>query len=289
MFLDRGVASPRTEASASGQAHWAEYFIEAGALGCFMISACVFGTLLGHPASPVVAAIGSETARRVLMGIAMGLTAIAIIHSPWGRRSGAQMNPAMTLTFHRLGRSSPRDATGYVVAQFVGGTAGVLVAAAALGPTLAAPEVSYVVTVPGMAGVVAALFVELIISAIMMTMVLRTSSSPKWKRYTGVLAGALVATFIILAAPISGMSMNPARTVASAVAARRWMAVWVYFAGPFGGMLLAAELFVRVRGRTAIPCGKLVHAEPCLFCEHVRATEQASERVDAAPALVDAA
>jgi aquaporin Z len=80
----------------------------------------------------------------------------------------------------------------------------------------------------------------------------------------------LVATYITIEAPLSGMSMNPARTVASAAAAGDWMAVWVYFAAPITGMLLAAELFVRSRGAVSVPCGKLVHAEPCLFCEHVR-------------------
>jgi aquaporin Z len=250
--------------------HWPEYLIEAGALGTFMISACVFGTLLGHPDSPVVRAVGSPLTRRMMMGALMGLTAIAIIHSPWGRRSGAQMNPALTLVFYRLGRSAPRDAGAYVAAQFIGGALGVLVAGTVLGSALAAPGVMYVITEPGMAGIAVAFISELAISAIMMTMVLRTSSSERWKRYTGLLAGLLVATFITVEAPLSGMSMNPARTVASALAAGHWMSVWVYFVAPLLGMLTAAEVFVRTRGRASVPCGKLMHAEPCLFCEHVR-------------------
>lgn len=251
--------------------HLPEYLIEAAALGTFMVSACLFGTLLGHASSPVVGAIASADVRRVLMGIAMGLTAIAIIHSPWGRRSGAQMNPAVTLAFFRLGKSAPRDAAAYVVAQFVGGAGGVALASAALGSALAAPGVMYVVTEPGMAGVAAAFLVELVISAIMMTMVLHTTSSERWKRYTGVLAGGLVAMFIVVTAPISGMSMNPARTVASAVVANHWMSVWVYFTAPLAGMLLAAETFVRRRGPEAASCGKIMHADPCIFCQHVRA------------------
>lgn len=258
----------RRAAGLTGFGHLPEYAIEAGALCCFMISACVFGTLLGHPASPVVRAVGSEAARRVMMGIAMGLTAIAIIHSPWGRRSGAQMNPAVTLTFHRLGKSPRRDAVAYVVAQFVGGASGVMLSSIALGSALAAPGVMYVVTKPGMAGVVAAFVAELVISALMMTMVLRTTASARWKRYTGLFAGSLVAVFIMFVAPISGMSMNPARTVASALVAHDWMAVWVYFTAPLAGMLIAAEVFVRGRGAAAVPCGKLMHAEPCIFCAH---------------------
>ena len=205
------------------------------------------------------------------MGALMGLTLIAIVHSPWGRRSGAQMNPVLTLTFHRLGRSARRDAAAYVVAQFVGGALGVLVAAAFVGNALAAPGVMYVVTEPGALGVAVAFVSELVISAIMMTMVLRTSSSERWKRYTGLFAGVLVATYITIEAPLSGMSMNPARTVASAIAAHHWMSVWVYFVAPFAGMLVAAELFLGTRGPAPIPCGKIMHADPCLFCEHVAA------------------
>ena len=250
--------------------HWPEYVIEAGALGCFMISACVFGTLLGAAGSPVVVAVPSPLVRRVMMGVLMGLTLIAIVHSPWGRRSGAQMNPAFTLTFFRLGRSAPRDAAAYIVAQFVGGALGVAVAAVFLGQALAAPGVMYVVTEPGMLGIAVAFVSELVISAIMMAMVLRTTSSERWRRYTGLFAGLLVATYITIESPLSGMSMNPARTVASALAAHRWIAAWIYFVAPLTGMLIAAESFLRTRARRKIPCGKVMHAEPCLFCEHVR-------------------
>ena len=256
--------------------HWPEYGIEAGALSCFMISACVFGTLLGAPGSPVVSAVPSPLVRRVMMGALMGLTLIAIVYSSWGRRSGAQMNPAFTLTFFRLGRSAPRDAAAYIVAQFVGGALGVVVAAALLGPALAAPGVMYVVTEPGMPGVAVAFISELVIWAVMMAMVLRVSSSERWKRYTGLFAGSLVATYIAIESPLSGMSMNPARTVASALVAHRWIAVWIYFVAPLAGMLIAAELFLRTRAQREIPCGKIMHAEPCLFCEHVRRDALAS-------------
>ena len=253
----------------NGRGHWPEYLIEAGALGTFMVSACVFGTLLGHPSSPVVAAVPSDLARRTIMGLLMGLTLIGIVYSPWGRRSGAQMNPAVTLTFYRLGRSARRDVAGYVGAQFVGGALGVLVSSALLGDALAAPGVQYVVTEPGMAGIVVAFAAEALISAALLTVVLHVSSSERWKSYTGLCAGILVAAYITVEAPLSGMSMNPARTVASALGANHWMSVWIYFVAPLAGMLAAAEWFVRASERRDIPCGKLMHAEPCLFCEHV--------------------
>src|SRR5215216_5852365 len=116
--------------------HWPEYAMEAAELATFMISASVFTILLYHPASLVVSAISAEFARRMLMGLAMGLTLIAIVYSPWGKRSGAHMNPAFTLTFWRLGKMAPWDAAFYSVAQFAGGLAGMLVIAATARPWL---------------------------------------------------------------------------------------------------------------------------------------------------------
>ena len=72
------------------KSHWPEYLMEAFGLGLFMISACAFAILLDHPASPVHQAIPDATLRRVLTGAAMGLTAIANVYSPWGKRSSAR-------------------------------------------------------------------------------------------------------------------------------------------------------------------------------------------------------
>src|SRR5262245_52976536 len=81
--------------------HWPEYLMEAVGLALFMISACLFGTILQHPSSPVRQAIGDDVVRRVLMGLAMGATLVAIVYSPWGKQSGAHLNPSFTLTFFR--------------------------------------------------------------------------------------------------------------------------------------------------------------------------------------------
>src|SRR5215469_6327978 len=108
--------------------HWPEYLMEAAELASFMISACLFTVLLQHPGSPARAALPNDTLRRVLTGMAMGLTALAIFYSPWGKRSGAHLNPSVTLTFLWLGKLDERDALFYILAQFAGGIAGVSVA-----------------------------------------------------------------------------------------------------------------------------------------------------------------
>jgi aquaporin Z len=251
--------------------HLPEYAIEAALLGAFMVSACSFGVLLEHPASPVHRAIADPLLRRILMGIAMGLTAIAIIYSPWGGRSGAHINPATTLTFWRLGRIQGADVAGYVGAQFLGAVLGVAVASALLGTRLADASVNYVVTRPGRWGVGPALAAEVLISAVLMFTVVALSGS-RWARFTGLAVGALVATYIGIEAPVSGMSMNPARSFGSAWGAGSWGMFWVYVAGPLLGMNLGALLATRVRARPA--CPKLHHPESqrCIFCGHAPAT-----------------
>jgi aquaporin Z len=249
--------------------HWPEYAMEAAGLGAFMVSACVFATLLEHPASPAHTHLPNQIVRRVLMGIAMGATAIGIIYSPWGKRSGAHINPAVTLTFYRLGRIELGDAIGYACAQFLGGAAGVLTARLLLGNLVAHPSIHWVVTAPaGDTGIGVAAAGEAVISFVLMLTVLTVSGSVRYARFAGVWAGTLVATFIAVEAPLSGMSMNPARTAASALFAGDWSGWWVYFTVPPVAMLLAAETHVRLRGGARDACAKLCHARDvrCIFC-----------------------
>jgi aquaporin Z len=265
-------ARPTVDASELGglavlRRHWPEYLIEAGGLGLFMVSACLFATLLEHPSSPVRQAVMNALLRRIPMGLAMALTAVAIIYSGWGQRSGAHLNPALTLTFWRLGKVQAWDAIFYVAAQFVGGITGVAVAAAALGLRLAHPAVNYAATVPGAGGVGVAFGAELLMTFVLMTVILIATNRPGLNRFTGVFAGMLVATYIVFEAPVSGMSLNPARTLGSAVHAHVWTALWVYFTAPLLGMLAAAQLYVSTRGLDAVLCAKLHHEnlQRCIF------------------------
>jgi aquaporin Z len=163
----------------------------------------------------------------------------------------------------------------YIVAQFVGGVAGVLLARQLIGMSLGEKGVRYVVTEPGPAGTLAALGAEVTIAFVLMSMVLTARASTRWSRHTGLFAGALVALYITFESPLSGMSLNPARTTASAVVASSWTAIWIYFLAPLGGMLLAAR--VHVWRRRPVPCGKYAHGTPCIFCEHAAAANARRE------------
>jgi len=257
--------------------HWPEYLMEAAGLGIFMMSASVFTILLYHPASPALRVLPEEFLRRVLMGLAMGLTAIGIIYSPWGKQSGAHLNPAVTLTFFRLGKVAPWDAVFYVVAQFAGGVAGVAFVAAVAGKLLAHPSVNYVATLPGSGGTSAAFLGEVIIALILMSVVLVVSNTQKLARFTGFFAGACVAAFITFEAPISGMSMNPTRTFGSAVLPQLWDSLWIYFLAPPLGMLAAAAVYLRLKH--VVAWAKLHHQNKlrCIFCEYQAAKQRAMQ------------
>lgn len=247
--------------------HWPEYLIEGAALGLFMVSATLCTILLEHPASPARRAIASAFARRALMGLLMGATAVSLIYSPWGRRSGAHMNPSVTLTFLRLGKIAPADAAFYVAAQFAGGLLAVTLVALLARAALAHPAVRYASTHPGPAGAGTAFLAEAGISFLLMLTVLFLSNTPRLMHLTGLVAGFLIAGFITFEAPLSGTSMNPARTVATALPAGQFGGLWIYFTAPLLGMLLAAETWVRTRGAGGVLCAKLQHdaAYACIF------------------------
>jgi len=241
--------------------------MEAAGLGLFMISAAVVTALLEYPHSLLYQLVPDSFIRRALIGVAMGLTAIGIIYSPWGKRSGAHLNPAVTMTFFRLGKIQGLDAFFYVLAQFVGGLIGLLAAAIAIGMAIEHPTVNYVVTVPGFGGAGIAFAAETGISFGLMLVVLIVSNQTKLNAWTGVFAGALVAAYITVEAPLSGMSMNPARSFASALPANLWTDFWVYLTAPLAGMLLAAECYVRFPGARRVLCAKFHHDNDkrCIF------------------------
>ena len=249
--------------------HWPEYLMEAGLLGAFMVSACVFGALYEFPHSPVHQAIMSSFLRRLLMGISMGLTAIAIIYSPWGKQSGAHINPSVTLTFLRLGKIKGWDAFFYMASQFTGAVLGVLLVASFLAKQVSDPAVRYVVTTPGprrTVGSVAggirhcgrndvgrAVFLE---------------SSPARRLHRSCSPGLLVATYITIEAPFSGMSMNPARTFGSAFPSGIWDGLLGLPDSAAAGHADRLRVLSVANGRQAVKCCKLHHNnnKRCIFC-----------------------
>lgn len=234
---------------------WRDYAIEGALLAVFMVSASAFTILVEHPRGLLSGLVMDPLARRVTVGLAMGTSAAALIYSRWGARTGAHMNPAVTLALSPLRRMRRQDVAGYIAGQFAGGIAGMAAAAVLFGSALSHASVNWIVTRPGAGGIAAAFIAELLMALLMMTAVLRASNHPRWAGRTGVVAAALVAAFITLEAPLSGMSLNPARTLGPAWFAQDFTGLWIYLLAPPAGMRLAAWLYSRHCPDSACPHG----------------------------------
>ena len=223
------------------------YFQEALGLAIFMISACFFGGLLESKNGALHHIIPNPFTRNIITGMLMGSTALFIFYSPFTSPSGSHINPAVTISFLRLGKMCRWDALFYIVFQFLGGIIAVYIMAILMRDALTAAPVNYAVTVPGKYGTIPAAITELIIAFITMTMVLFTSENKKTKKYTRVIAACLVCCYVIMAGPVSGFGMNPARSFASALPANTWTAFWIYMIIPFTGMIAATEFFIFIQ------------------------------------------
>lgn len=240
--------------------HWPEYLLEAAGLAFFMINAAWITTLLEYPGSPVHQAIESKFLRRIPLGIAMGVVIAIIIYNPGGKRSGAHINPAVTWAFLRLGKIGKRDAFFYTVFQFLGGIAAAFTMKALLGEPFTHMKVRYATTFPGPEhGPWVAFVAEFIITFILMLVVLLFMGNKKLEKFTGAAVAFLIMVYLWFETPLSGMSLNPARTFGSALAGGVWDGLWVYLTAPPLAALLAAELFVRMKGSDGIACARLAH------------------------------
>lgn len=242
--------------------NWCHYVVEAAGIMAFLTVASVANVVFHHPDSVLAHALGPQPwVQRIGVGTALGLLITAMANSPWGKRSGAHFNPAVTLGFWQLGYITAADALWYMLAQF----AGALLAGAGmfwlLKPWFGHPDIRYNTTTPPDAahGWALALGAEMLISAALMGVLLWALHSPRRKPWAGALAGLSLAVFVVVEAPLSGMSLNPARTLGSAVAAGIGTHLWLYFLGPFGAMWATAALYQRFHRQQSAGSQPLPH------------------------------
>lgn len=232
--------------------HGAAYLMEAAGIAFFIAVSSVASTLLEYPGSPLHALIPIKAWRRVPLAIIIGLVIVGVTRVT-GKRSGAHINPAVTWAFYRHGKITAWDAVGYTVAQVAGAVAAALGMRAVLGAPYAHPSVDYVVTKPGPGGPPMAFAAEFVISFILMLALLVATESRRLEKAAGWIAGALLAAYIVVETPLSGMSLNPARSFGSAIAAPASPALWVYVVAPTLAMWTAVEVYVRLRVASRIP------------------------------------
>jgi aquaporin Z len=205
--------------------------------------------------SPVPEWLPEPWLRRLLTGAIFAGTATAIVYSRLGRRSGAHINPAVTLAFLRMGKLKMQGAVGYLGAQLGGAMAGAALVRLAWGDW--AQEVRLGATTPGRAGPFAAFLAEVTMTALLVTLILHFVDRPRLMPWTGVAAGVLVVVLVVTLAPVSGTSLNPVRSLAPAVVSPFYDWFWLYLVGPPLGALLAVAFYRR--SRPTVRCAKLFH------------------------------
>jgi len=250
--------------------HWPEYGVEALFLALFVLAAGVVSAWVQPGAGGLLPTSLDLPARRALAGVAMGLVLMAMIYSPWGRRSGSHLNPAITLAYLRLGKIGRWDALFYLLAQVAAGLAAVaLLRGGVLLPGATPPALLSASLGPP--GVWAAFVTELVLSAAAMLMILFTSNHASWFRWTGVLFGLLAMLVVGCAAPLAGFGMNVARLLAVDLSGDTAAIGWINLLPPLLGMQLAVEAYRLLTGRSQVLCAKLAHNTHgrCIFrCQH---------------------
>jgi aquaporin Z len=272
--------------------HLPEYLAEAAGTAIMMLVGVVAIALIWSDGSAVRTMIPSPGLRRLLTGLLFATGATCVVVSPLGQRSGGHLNPAVTLAFWLKGSVRTADALFYVVAQIAGAVLGVGIAALLL-DRAAVRSVQFGLTAPGAGyGVPAAFGAEVAITALLVGVILYCVNTPRLARLTPVLAGTLVVLLVFVEAPVSGTSLNPARSIAPALLAGVFENQWLYLVAPPAGAALAVWLHGRLTGaRPAAGCAKLFHTERyrCIFnnCSYSRFVAgtvvlQQQERADCA-------
>jgi aquaporin Z len=207
--------------------------------------------------SPIASAIPSHSARLLVTGTIFAGTGSLVAVSPLGRRSGAHLNPSVTLAFWRRGHMHRHDLGGYIGGQVAGAFLGTALVKWWWGAQ--ARSVDLGVTQPGhgLDGPAAAA-VEALMTMILVAAILLMVSSARTAPWTPLAVWVVVAVLVWQGAPWTGTSLNPARSLAPAVLAPELAHLWVYLVGPLAGSLLAVTAYGWVPGletRTA----KLFH------------------------------
>ena len=176
-----------------------------------------------------------------------GLIVLAMIYAV-GDISGAHLNPAVTVAFAAARRFDRWLVVPYVASQLIGG-----VAASLLLRALFPNQQNLGATVPS-AGDWHAFTFELLLTLILMFVILRVSTGAKEKGITaGIAVGAVVGLEAMFAGPVTGASMNPARSLAPAVVSGRLEHVWVYVAAPVLGAVVAVAVDYLVKPEVRSP------------------------------------
>ncbi|XP_057839585.2 aquaporin NIP1-1-like [Cryptomeria japonica] len=174
------------------------------------------------------------------LGVAavFGLVIMALVYTV-GHISGAHINPAISLALSSVGKLSLQELPIYIICQIVGATA----AAASLNLVITKVSINVAVNVP-VGNPWASLVVEIIITFILSIVIFAIATDPKApSEMVGIAVGGVAACNALFAGPLSGCSMNPARSLGPALIALNFNGLWVYVLGPVFGALCGAWFY----------------------------------------------
>jgi aquaporin Z len=206
----------------------------AEAIGTFFL------VLIG-PGSAMVNAFTGGAVGHVGVALAFAFVVIAMIYA-LGHLSGAHINPAVTVAFWSVGRFPAAEVVPYIAAQCAGATLASLTLVGVLGPV---GELG--ATLPSI-GPGKAFGVEWLLSFALMFVIMAVATDERVPGGFAALAVGLTVGFCaLMAGPLTGASMNPARSFGPALVGGLWTAHWVYWVAPVSGMLVAARLYDGLR------------------------------------------
>ena len=191
--------------------------------------------------SPVAQVLPGHSPRLLLTGALFAATGALVTISPIGRRSGAHLNPAVTLAFWLTGHVSSVDLFGYVLGQTLGALAGAVALAAVWGARAASVHDGLTQPAPGLSEPAAAV-IEAAMTAAMILGILLMVSSSRTMRWTPLAVWVIVTLEVWQGAPFTGTSLNPARSFGPALVSADFHAYWVYVVGPLAGAGVAVAI-----------------------------------------------
>jgi aquaporin Z len=221
--------------------HWRIWAAEGAATALLVAAIVLAAALTLGRGSAVADALPGRGARFLALGVIVAPVVALIAVSPLGRLSGAHTNPAVTVGFWVLGRVSRQDLAGYVVAQLVGGIAGAALGRAVL-PAGTAASIGGAVTHPAV-GHLEAVALELGMTGALLLLIFAFVSDERLARRTPLAIMPLLAALIWLGSPLTGASLNPARSAGPALVFGDLTDLWVYLIAPPAAALLVAALW----------------------------------------------
>ncbi len=239
--------------------HWPEYGAELLGTALLVLLGLSAVVLNFGSGSPVARLIPDPGWRRLLTGLMFAGSGSLVAISPLGRLSGAHINPAVSLGFWLQGKLHRIDLLGYIGAQFIGGLLGATLLAWMWGSHAASVHDGATLPASGLV-IWLPILGEVVCTALLMLSIFFFVSSKRLMHWTPLMTWLLVATMVWVEAPLSGTSLNPARSFGPALVAHIWSWQWIYFLAPVLGALLAVGLYrVFKDARTDMLTAKLFH------------------------------